>query len=72
MPELNMAKILTLAHIPDGLANAWLQHLRNFETAHPGCHFKVMINAPDMSLDEIVDALKTDPPLPFGWMGKKQ
>jgi hypothetical protein len=35
-------KIVTVAHIPQGLEHEWLQHLRDFDTAHPGCHFKVL------------------------------
>jgi hypothetical protein len=38
-------KILAQCEIPDELANAWLQHLRDFDTAHPGCHFEVMMQS---------------------------
>jgi hypothetical protein len=58
-------KIVTVAEVPDELAHAWLQHLRNFDTEHPGCHFKVLADAPDVSTEDIVDALKVEPPLPF-------
>jgi hypothetical protein len=69
MQERMMARILTLAEVPDDLANAWLQHMRDFDAAHPGCHF-TNSEVPDITLDEIIDTLKIDPPLPFGWIGK--
>lgn len=58
-------KIFTVAHVPDALANAWLQHLRDFDTANPGCHFEVIAEAPDMSLKQIVEAMLVSPELPF-------
>jgi hypothetical protein len=36
-------KILAQCDVPDELANAWMQHLRDFDAAHPGCHFEVML-----------------------------
>lgn len=56
-------KINTVSFIPDELMNAWLQHLRDFDAAHPGCHFRITAEAPDASLDAIVEALEIDPPL---------
>jgi hypothetical protein len=35
-------KIFTVAHLPPELRQVWLQHLRDFDTAHPGCHFEVV------------------------------
>jgi len=58
-------KILTLADVPDGLANAWLRHLRNFDAEHTGCHFEVLADAPDMSLPDMVKAMAVDPKLPL-------
>ena len=57
-------KITTVAHVPDALAQAWLQHLRDFDTAHPGCHFEVFANAPGMATRDMLAALDIDPPLP--------
>jgi len=56
-------KIHTIAHVPDSLANAWLQHLRDFDTAHPDCHFEVMSEAPNKPLAQIVEMLRVDPEL---------
>jgi hypothetical protein len=62
-------KIFTVAEMPDGLAKAWLQHLRDFDIAHPGCHFEVLADAPDMPFDEVIQAVKIDPGLDvFGIM----
>jgi hypothetical protein len=56
-------KIFTISHVPDELANAWLQHLRNFDFDHPGCHFEVGIDAPDMPMSKVIEALKVNPAL---------
>jgi len=56
-----MIKIYTIAHIPEELRHAWLQHLRDFDTAHPGCHFEVAADAPDKSIVQIVELLRVNP-----------
>jgi hypothetical protein len=65
-------KIFTLADVPDELAQAWLQHLRDFDTAHDGCHFKV-VNQPtrDMSLGEMIRAIEVDPSLELRYAGPR-
>ena len=60
-----MMKIFTVAHVPTELQKAWLQHLRDFDTAHPGCHFEVMADAPDMPMSEIIETLQLNPGLDF-------
>jgi hypothetical protein len=56
-------KICTIADVPDQLGQAWLQHLRDFDAAHPGCVFRIEAAAPDMRTSEVLDAMKIDPPL---------
>jgi hypothetical protein len=58
-------KIFTVAEIPDELAQAWLQHLRDFDTAHPGCHFQVFADAPNVSVGDMVAAFNVEPKLTF-------
>ncbi len=58
-------KIFTIAHVPDELQQAWLQHLRNFDAANPGCHFEVGIDAPDEPIGEMVKRLRVEPGLTF-------
>ena len=59
-------KIFTVAHMPDDLQQAWLQHLRDFDTAHPGCHFEVgMEGGPDISVEEMIRRLRVEPALTF-------
>jgi len=58
-----MIKIYTIAHLTPELRHAWLQHLRDFDTAHPGCHFEVAADTPDKSIAEIVEMLRVDPEL---------
>lgn len=59
------AKIFTIAHVPPELRRAWLQHLRDFDVAHPGCHFEVAIDVPETSLAEMVKELQLNPALTF-------
>lgn len=58
-------KVFTVAHIPDDLQQKWLQHLRDFDTAHPGCHFEVGIEAPDVSITKVVERMRVEPELTF-------
>lgn len=58
-------KVFTVAHLPEKLVKVWLQHLRDFDAAHPGCHFEVMADAPDATLAEIVDMVQIAPALTF-------
>lgn len=56
-------KICTVADVPDELAQAWLQHMRDFDATHPGCHFQVVAEANDMSTEQMLASLVLDPPL---------
>jgi hypothetical protein len=58
-------KIFTVAHVPENLSQAWLQHLRDFDTAHPGCHFEVYLDSPDDSFADVVKMVRIDPELTF-------
>jgi hypothetical protein len=58
-------RIITIANVPDGLAQAWLQHLRDFDVAHPGCHFEVMADALDLTLAQAVELVRVNPDLSF-------
>jgi hypothetical protein len=58
-------KVFTIAHLPEEFVQPWLQHLRDFDTAHPGCHFEVAHDAPDMSLQEMMQRLTVSPELTF-------
>jgi hypothetical protein len=60
-----MNKIFTVAYIPDPLRKAFLQHIRDFDIANPGCHFEVMMDAPTESLAEIVEIMRVNPSLTF-------
>ena len=58
-------KIFTVAHVTDTLAQAWLQHLRDFDTKHPGCHFEVFADTPNHTMAEVVRLLQVKPGLTF-------
>lgn len=58
-------RIITIANVPDDLAQAWLQHLRDFDVAHPGCHFEVMADALDLTLAQAVELVRVNPDLTF-------
>jgi hypothetical protein len=58
-----MIKIFTVAHVPEELHKAWLQHLRDFDAAHPECHFEIMADAPKASIAEMVEVLRVSPGL---------
>jgi hypothetical protein len=35
--------------------------VRDFDVSHPGCHFEIGGNAPDMTLDELIEMVALDP-----------
>jgi hypothetical protein len=57
--------IFTRATVPDGLSQKLLQHLRDFDAAHPGCHFEVFVDAPNASMADVVRLLQVEPGLDF-------
>jgi hypothetical protein len=57
--------IFTRATVPAELAQAWLQHLRDFDAAHPGCHFEVFADAMAMTMAEVIEAMRVNPELTF-------
>lgn len=58
-----MSTIFTRARVPPDLERAWLQHLRDFDVANPGCHFEVIADAPEITLTEMVEMLRINPAL---------
>lgn len=58
-------KVFLVAHLPPDLERAWLQHVRDFDVAHPGCHFEIAADAPELSLREMVEMLRVEPELTF-------
>jgi hypothetical protein len=57
-------KIIAQCEIPDELAQAWLQHLRDFDAAHRGCKFEVMMQTGrTVPVREMVETLKVEPEL---------
>ena len=58
-------KVYTIATVPDELVQKWLQHLRDFDTANPGCHFEVAADAPNLTVREMLELIKVSPDLTF-------
>lgn len=58
-------RVYTVAFVPEELHQDYLQHLRDFDTAHPNCHFEIMVDAPDLSLEEMIERLRVNPALTF-------
>jgi len=58
-------KVYTIATVPDELVQKWLQHLRDFDTGNPGCHFEVAADAPNLTIREMMELIKVDPALTF-------
>lgn len=65
-------KIFTIAEVPQGLEQAWLQHLRDFDAAHPECHFVVAADAPNLSFIEMLEMIKVEPKLTFTEIFERQ
>jgi len=56
--------IHTKAHVPAELAAAWLAHLRDFDNAHPGCHFEVVTEG-TMTIDDLIAQMDPKPDMRF-------
>lgn len=49
------------------LLGPFLQHVRDFDVANPGCHFEIFATAPDLPTEEVRRILeRIDPPFPAG------
>lgn len=59
-----MASAFIRATVPDALLQEWLQHLRDFDAAHPGCHFEIGVDTPEMSVANMLKSVQVDPPFP--------
>lgn len=60
-----MTKTFIIAHVPEWLEKAFVEHIRDFDVANPGCHFEIGVEAPHVSLVEVVELLRIDPGLTF-------
>jgi len=61
-------KFITVINVPDELGHAWLQHMRDFDIAHPGCEFMTLAHGPDMSTEEMRALLnQVAPTFAFKW-----
>jgi hypothetical protein len=58
-------KIFTCAHVPESLQQKWLQHLRDFDAANPGCHFEVGVDGPEETVATMIKRLTVEPGLTF-------
>lgn len=58
-------KHFVVAHLPPEAAQKWVQHVRDFDIANPGCHFEIGVEAPDISLVEAIEMLRVEPRLTF-------
>lgn len=67
-----MATIHTKAVIPDELQQAWLQHLRDFDTAHPGCHFEVVAESESKTVGDLMRAVDIHPPLDWTFTARRK
>jgi len=50
--------VFVQAHVPDELQEKFMQYVRDFDAAHPGCHFEIAMVNESMTLPEMVKALQ--------------
>lgn len=56
-------RIITVAHVPVELGDAWLRHLRHFDNAHRTCCFEIAARGPDVGPTDVLELLHPDPDL---------
>ena len=66
MLDVMKATILVHAQLPAQLMQAFLQHIRDFDATHTGCHFGI-IGKTDSSSQEIEDMVRSMTPA-FAWV----
>lgn len=59
------APMFVRAHVPFAHLRAFVQHVRDFDVAHPGCHFEIAADAPDKPLADMIEMLRVEPGLTF-------
>jgi hypothetical protein len=62
---MTTTKAFIIAHVPPELEKEFVQYVRDFDIAHPGCHFEIGLEAPNVSLAEAIDILRVEPALTF-------
>jgi hypothetical protein len=66
MMQTEATKVFLRATLPPELLQPFLQHIRDFDAAHPGCRFQVCADAgTDESMADMVERLRVDPALTF-------
>jgi hypothetical protein len=60
-------KVTAIGHIGDNdTAKEFIQLVRAFDIAHPGeCMFRISIDAPTATVDEMENVLNVDPPFAY-------
>lgn len=63
--------VFVRGYMPRSLLNKFIQHIRDFDTAHPDCHFEMNMDVPDMTNAEIIDMVRVNPELTFTQIFKR-
>jgi hypothetical protein len=58
-------KVFIIGHVSPDLEHTFMQYVRDFDTNHPGCHFQIAMDGPSMTIEQMMDVVKIDPPLTF-------
>jgi hypothetical protein len=60
-----MSKVIVTGYIPERHLQEWMQHIRDFDTHHQGCHLniEVVTELDTKQVNELLD--QVDPPLPL-------
>lgn len=67
-----MAVIHTKSIVPDELQQAWLQHLRDFDAAHPGCHFEIVAEGEGKTIGDIMRVVDIHPALDWQFVARRK
>lgn len=63
---MGKARISVIGEVPERLLQAFIQHLRDFDTRHSDCAFRFDIVADSLSTDEVERIMASiDPPFEF-------
>lgn len=62
-----MSRVVAVVYaiIDEDVAQKFMQHIRDFDTANPNCDFSCRFVAPDTPMEKVKEWMTVTPPFPF-------
>ena len=67
-----MSVIHIKAIVPDALDQEWLQHMRNFDASHAGCHFEIVMESETKTVGDLMRTVDIHPALDWQFTARRK